>query len=260
MPMSCGRWSQETRHVYDEARKRYESRNEELGVRAKKLDEQEQANTALGEQLDVRDSELAEERAALDKRVDEATEWEKTLSERETEVRKREFNAERGFTKERLEMQSQLDEARDSFRAGFARGNGRRTKRVWRRGNRHWTNVKIGSPKTRAIWKRKSAALRTISRISKSPGPISTLEYSSGRQPSESSSSTGSFRSKNSLHRPAVTGTGTTRSCATGRTPTASSANAQPMKCWRNSRRCRPNGTTFKPSWPGVPTPTHPPA
>ena len=111
---------QETRHVYDEARKRYESRNEELGVRAKKLDEQEQANTALGEQLDVRDSELAEERAALDKRVDEATEWEKTLSERETEVRKREFNAERGFTKERLEMQSQLDEARDSFRAGFA--------------------------------------------------------------------------------------------------------------------------------------------
>ena len=111
----------EARDLYRELRKRCESRNQELDARSAKLDEQEQSLTARGEGLDTREKELAEERTALDKRVGEASERERALLDRETDVHQREINAERGFIKERQEMLSQLDEAREAFRAEFAK-------------------------------------------------------------------------------------------------------------------------------------------
>ena len=110
----------EARDLYQEVRKRYENRNEELDTRTAKLGEQEQSITARGEELDTRESELAEQRAALDQRDGEASEREKTLLVRETDIRQREINAERGFIKERQEMLSQLDEAQEAVRAEFA--------------------------------------------------------------------------------------------------------------------------------------------
>lgn len=110
----------ETRDNYDEARKRYESRNQELDARTAKLGEQELSITERDKELDTRESELAEERTALAQRDDEASERERTLLDRETDIRQREINAERGFIKERQEMLSQLDEARDAFRAEYA--------------------------------------------------------------------------------------------------------------------------------------------
>ena len=73
-----------------------------------------------GEELDTRESELAEERASLDTRGGGVSERERELLHRETDVRQREINAERGFVKERQEMLSQLDEAREAFRSEFA--------------------------------------------------------------------------------------------------------------------------------------------
>ena len=110
----------DARNVYQEVRKRYETRNQGLDARVAKLGEQEQSIAALAEDLEVRESALAEERTALDERDDEASERERTLHDRETDVRQREVNAEAGFIKERQEMLSQLDEARDAFRAEFA--------------------------------------------------------------------------------------------------------------------------------------------
>ena len=110
----------EARDLFLEARKGYESRNQELDIGTEKLGEQEQSISARGEELDTRLSALAEERTALDKRDGEASERERALLDRETEVRRREINAERGFGKERREMLSQLDEARAAFRAEFA--------------------------------------------------------------------------------------------------------------------------------------------
>ena len=110
----------EARDLYHEARKRYESRNQALDTRTAELGEQEQSITARGEELDTRESELAEERTALDKRDGEASERERTLLDRETDIRQREINAERGFIKERQEMLSQLDEAREAFRSELA--------------------------------------------------------------------------------------------------------------------------------------------
>lgn len=110
----------EARDLYREVRKRYESRNQELETRTAELGEQERSITARGEGLDKRESELEDERTALDKRGGEAFERERTLRGRETDIRQREINAEAGFIKERQEMLSQLDEAREAFRAEFA--------------------------------------------------------------------------------------------------------------------------------------------
>ena len=110
----------EARDVYHGARKQCESRNQELDTRIAELGEQERSIATRGEELDVRESELAERRTALDKRDDDASEREHALVERETDVRQRELNAEAGFIKERQEMLSQLDEAREAFRAEFA--------------------------------------------------------------------------------------------------------------------------------------------
>ena len=106
--------------LYHEARNRYESRSQALDTRTAEIGQQEQSITARGEELDMRENELAEERTALDKLDAEASEREQALLERETNVRQREINAERGFAKERQEMLSQLDEAREAFRSEFA--------------------------------------------------------------------------------------------------------------------------------------------
>ena len=110
----------EARDVYHEARTQYESRNQELDTRTAELGEQERSIVVRGEELDMREGELADRRTALDKRDDEASEREQALGDRETDVRQRELNAEAGFIKERQEMLSQLDEAREAFRAEFA--------------------------------------------------------------------------------------------------------------------------------------------
>ena len=103
----------EARDLFRVAQEKYESRNQELDARTAKLDEREQSIDARGEELDARESEQAEERASLDKR-------EKMLLDRETDIRQREINAERGFVEERQEMLSQLDEAREASRADFS--------------------------------------------------------------------------------------------------------------------------------------------
>ena len=108
------------RDLYHEVRKQYENRNQELDTRTAELDEQEQSITTRGEELDTRESELAEERASLDTRGGGVSERERELLHRETDVRQREINAERGFVKERQEMLSQLDEAREAFRSELA--------------------------------------------------------------------------------------------------------------------------------------------
>ena len=110
----------EARDLYHDARKRYESRNQELETRTAELGEHSQSITAHGEELDTRESELAEERTSLDKRDGEASERERKLLDRETDICQREINAERGFIKERREMLSQLDEAREAFRSELA--------------------------------------------------------------------------------------------------------------------------------------------
>ena len=110
----------EARDLYHEARNRYENRNQELDIRAAKLGEQEQSIIARGEELGMQESDLAGERIALDERGDKSSEREKMLLDRETHIRQREINAEAGFIKERQEMLSQLDEAREAFRAEFA--------------------------------------------------------------------------------------------------------------------------------------------
>ena len=110
----------EARDVYHGARKQYESRNQELDARTAELGEQQQSITARDEELGTRESELAERRTALDKRDDDISGRERTLVDRETDVRQRELNAEAGFIKERQEMLSQLDEAREAFRSEFA--------------------------------------------------------------------------------------------------------------------------------------------
>ena len=112
--------AREARDLYCEVRKRYEGRNQELDTRAAELGEQERAIAARGQELDTQESELAGERIALDERDDKASERERALLDRETHIRQREINAEAGFIKERQEMLSQLDEARDAVRTEFA--------------------------------------------------------------------------------------------------------------------------------------------
>ena len=111
--------TREARDLYHEVRKRYESRNQALETRTAELGEQERSITARGEELDKLKSELTDERTALDKRDGEVFERERTLRDREADIRQREINAEAGFIKERQEMLSQLDEAREAFRAEF---------------------------------------------------------------------------------------------------------------------------------------------
>ena len=110
----------EARELFQAARERYESRNQDLDTRTAKLGEREQSIDARGEELDTREGELAEERTSLDKRDGEVFEREKALLVRETDIRQREINAERGFVEERQEMLSQLDDAREAFRADFS--------------------------------------------------------------------------------------------------------------------------------------------
>ena len=110
----------EARELYDEARKRYENRNRDLDVRTAELGERERSITTRGEALDTRERELAEERTVLDERDGKAAEREEVLLDRETDIRRREINAECGFAEERREMLSQIDEAREAFRSEFA--------------------------------------------------------------------------------------------------------------------------------------------
>ena len=109
----------EARDLFHEARGGYESRNQELDARAAELGEQERSIATRGEELDRREGELAERRTDLDKRDDDASKRQQALADRETDIRQRELNAEAGFIKERQEMLSQLDEARDAFRSEF---------------------------------------------------------------------------------------------------------------------------------------------
>ena len=110
----------EARGTYEALRQKFESRNQELDTRSAQLKEREQRITAGKEELTEREKELEEERTALDKRHGEASEREQALLDRETSIRQREINAECGFSKERQEILSQLDEAREAFRIEFA--------------------------------------------------------------------------------------------------------------------------------------------
>ena len=109
----------EARGTYEALRQKFESRNQELDTRSAQLKEREQRITAGKEELTEREKELEEERTALDKRHGEASEREQALLDRETSIRQREINAECGFSKERQEILSKLDEAREAFRIEF---------------------------------------------------------------------------------------------------------------------------------------------
>ena len=205
--------------------------NRELEARTAELGEQEQSITARGEELDTRESELAEERTALDKRDGEASERERTLLDRETDIRQRETNAERGFIKERQEMLSQLDEAREAFRSELAEKWQASEARLKEREDalderddqlagerRELANVKRRLGYEQAELEELRADLDD--RAERRAAAIrEKLEH------------TTIGRSQPSSNRPATTGTDTRRCGASARTPTASSASAHPRKC-----------------------------
>ena len=110
----------EARDLFRGAAEQAEGRERELDGRLAVVAEQGQSVAARAESLNARERSLTEERAALDERDSKATAREKALVDRETDVGQRELNAEAGFSKERQEMLSLLDQAREAVRSEFA--------------------------------------------------------------------------------------------------------------------------------------------
>ena len=110
----------EARDLFRGAAAQVQSGERELENGLADVAEREQSLAARTEAFNTQERSLAEERAALDERDCKATKREKALVDRETDVGQRELNAEVGFSKERQEMLSLLDQARETVRSEFA--------------------------------------------------------------------------------------------------------------------------------------------